>query len=253
MHQQQSASRLSVRFDQREKAERRHAAASATAHNARSSRASLLSIPSEIRLHVYRFICEESRIKIHFVSELDGVDGDPQRRIELGSYAQSISRTCRLLGTESLPILHDITTLRVCAASSDLLDHDPYQFMRSLSQSLLQHIRHLSVDRIIIEYIPLGKLTNLKTMTVTNVVCMKFDLRENALARNEEAVRAIERIIRDNNTYYHVNRVRGRLGRTDRRYKLLCECSLFHFRDCPGPCLVSDPAAEAREIQNDPG
>lgn len=100
--------------------------ASATAHNARSQRASLLGVPSEVRLHIYRSLFDNSQIRMHYLRKYEPVFGTSPRCIAPDSFQQSVTQTCRVLRAESLPVLRAAATLRLCTDDHLLQDADPW-------------------------------------------------------------------------------------------------------------------------------
>lgn len=223
--------------------------ASATTNNARRTGPRLLDLPCEVRMHIYRFLFEDARIRIHFNVFVDSLTAmlSPGRNrlhdIELEGFPRSITQTCRLLRVESRPVLRDATTLNLCSSfDCCLTDPDPREFLLSLSTGALQHTRKLSVDWYLLEDVPLHSFHELEVLKVTQVKCASeegnFTMEEALAFTDQEAVRAIK----ESNEDMYPCWLTPPLGHTRRNYRMLYEGLIgesYGDFEGSGPSLVS--------------
>ena len=208
--------------------------ASATTNNARCTGPSLLDLPCEIRMYIYRFLFEDVQIRIHFNGAVDSLTTMLLRGrnglhdIDLEGFPRSITQTCRLLRVESRPILRDATTtLHLCSPyNCRLIDPAPEGFLLSLPTDTLQHIRKLSVDWYLLQYVPLHSFHQLEVLKVTQVKCTTdegdFTMEEALALTDQEAVRAIK----DSSEEIPL-RLRPPAGDTRRNYQVLGEALIL--------------------------
>ena len=197
---------------------------------ARRTRPSLLDLPCEIRMYIYRFLFEDARIRIHFNASVDSLTAMLSRGrnrlhdIELEGFPRSINQTCRLLRVESRTVLRDtINTLHLCSPyDCCLTDPDPEGFLLSLPTDALQLVRKLSVDWDLLEYVPLHWFHQLEVLKITQVKCGieegNFTMEEALALTDQEVLRDMKESIEDSHFC-----LRPPPGDMRRKYQVLCE------------------------------
>ena len=200
-------------------------------------------------MHIYHFLFEDSQIRIHFYAWVDSITAmlspgcNRLHNIDLDGVPLSITQSCRLLRIESQPVLQRATTLQLCSqCNCSLTDPDPKDFLLSLAEDALQHIRKLSVDWYLLEEVQLHSFHELEVLKVTQVRCASdeenFSIEEALEFNDEQAVCAIK----DSNQEKYSSWLAPPLGHTFRKYQMLCEGLIIEEdREVAGsgPSLVS--------------
>ena len=122
-------------------------------------RASLLGVPTEIRLRIYKFFFSGSQTNV----TLENDNSDPAKldRIDptSNSYLNALIKTNNLLRCEALPVLLDSTVLSIRAPDDD---YNYYSCYFTLPKFITSHIKKLSIDDRSIGSLPLHEFTRLE-------------------------------------------------------------------------------------------
>ena len=204
-----------------------------------SSQASFLRLPSEVRLRVYHFVFENALIRVHFrphqsfdyplparYSEIASSHDGPHQWVDLDECPLSITETCRTIRNESLTILYSATHLYVCTPEAGVSSPNPRAFLASIPTAILQQVRQLSVDRNLVEHVPLDLLTSLEMLmahdrSITDWAQGKADVT------NEEAKHSFENELRGHGPYQHLRKLREGRVTVGQKYRMISERYTF--------------------------
>ena len=132
--------------------------------------ASLLDLPPEVRIIIYRYVFEDA-----------GIRYEPQRSLVVASspdytwFPFDITCTCRLIREEALPELSAATTLRVTWGCRCCMEGSQYNLIRreggrlvrgSIPDHYLRHIRNMEADLDYCKFLPLHRLPASRSLTI---------------------------------------------------------------------------------------
>ena len=129
------------------------------------SRASLLGLPSEIRLRIYKFVFSGSQINLSWDPGRSDLTEHDRISPPCYSYSDGLTKTHSLLRCEALPVLLDSTVLSI-RASSPFVYNSIYL---TLPSSIISQIKKLSIDDRSSGPLPLHEFTSLEFLELQRV------------------------------------------------------------------------------------